>query len=277
MSGKARDCNPFTASLNVRKLSDGAIREAEDYVAVEAPLEVWVGGSPMTIMMRTPGHDEELVRGFLFNEGMIASARDVVSISPVEMASDSTHAVNGSVVAVELATAAAPKTERTFYSNSSCGVCGKQTIEALEVRGAPLESGLRIDRRVLATLPDRLRAVQDTFAQTGGVHASGLFNPNGELVVIREDVGRHNAFDKITGWALGAGRIPLADCVLLLSGRVSYELIQKAVAAGIPLIAAVGAPSSLAVAIADRFHITLAGFLRPNSMNIYTHPERIVG
>ena len=269
------DRDVFTVRRPVRKVLEGAVRAEEDWVAVEAPLEVWIGGQPVTVMMRTPGHDEELVRGFLFNEGMIRSIDDVVSIAPVE-AADVDAAVGGSVIAVELAGGnPAPKADRLFYSNSSCGVCGKQSIASLEVHGEIVTSAFAIERRTLVSLPDRLRAAQSTFARTGGVHASGMFTADGSLIVVREDVGRHNALDKIAGWALAERLMPLADCLLLLSGRVSYELVQKAVAAGIPVIAAVGAPSSLAIQIADQFNITLAGFLRPGGMNVYTHPDRI--
>jgi FdhD protein len=265
----------FTVRRPVRRFLDAAVRAEDDWVAVEAPLEVWIGGQSATVMMRTPGHDEELVRGFLFNEGLIHSIDDVVSIGPVEAAD---VAAGGSVIAVELAGGnPTPQADRLFYSNSSCGVCGKPSIASIAVKGAVVESGFTVARGVLLSLPDRLRAAQGTFARTGGVHASGLFTAAGDLIVVREDVGRHNALDKISGWALAERRLPLSDCVLLLSGRISYELVQKAVAAGIPVIAAVGAPSSLAIQIADQFHITLAGFLRPGGMNVYTHPERIRG
>jgi FdhD protein len=167
--------------------------------------------------------------------------------------------------------------DREFYSNASCGVCGKKTIESLEVKGTIAKSTLRVRGSLLNNLPDRLRDAQTTFARTGGVHASGLFTPEGDLVVLREDVGRHNALDKIIGWALAAGRLPLSNHVLLVSGRVSYEIVQKAVVAGIPFIAAVGAPSSLAVDLAERFHLTLVGFLKRDSMNVYAHPERLTG
>jgi len=261
---------------SVQKLAmDKPSRIQDDWVAVEAPLEVWMGGKPSTVLMRTPGQDEELVRGFLFGEGIVSVMSDIVSIGrPV----NADQQVGGSVIAVELAASAKPPAEeRLFYSNSSCGVCGKQTIDSIEVRGTVAQQGLTIERSVLCTLPDRLRDAQSTFAKTGGVHASGLFTPGGDLVALREDVGRHNALDKLVGWALGEGRIPLTDYVLVLSGRISYELVQKAVAASIPMIAAVGAPSSLAVEISERFGVTLVGFLRPETLNVYAHPGRIVG
>ena len=168
-----------------------------------------------------------------------------------------------------------PSIDRNFYSSSSCGVCGKKTIASLEVKGTVSDSRWTIEQSILATLPDQLRAAQQAFAKTGGVHASGLFTPQGELLEAREDVGRHNALDKLIGWALKAGRIPLSDCVLLVSGRVSYEIVQKAVSASLPLIAAVGAPSSLAIELAERFNITLIGFLRSDTMNVYANPARV--
>jgi FdhD protein len=224
--------------------------------------------------MRTPGNDEELVRGFLYSEGVVTSASDVVAVGSVEPAAQE---VGGSVIDVQLAPSRKGRTvNRSFYSNASCGVCGKKTIASLEVRGPVAKTRLRVRRSVLERLPERLRDAQTTFAKTGGVHASGLFTADGELVVLREDVGRHNALDKIIGWAMTEGKLPLEDYILLVSGRVSYEIVQKAVVAAIPFIAAVGAPSSLAVDLAERFELTLAGFLRVGSMNVYSHPERIL-
>jgi FdhD protein len=251
----------------------GRAEAHDDAVAVEAPLEVRVGGKPITVLMRTPGHDEELVTGFLFNEGVITDADEVLA---TERPVDLSEAERGNVVNVSLLTARrAPAGDRLFFSNSSCGICGKQSLASIEVQGAPVRSDLAVTRRVLAALPERLRAAQPLFARTGGVHASGLFTPAGELVAVREDVGRHNALDKLVGWALAEGRVPLADYLLLVSGRLSYELVQKAVAAGIPLVAAVGAPSSLAVEVAERFGITLVGFLRESGMNVYAHASRV--
>jgi FdhD protein len=227
--------------------------------------------------MRTPGEDEELVRGFFYSEGIISSADEILSISPLEGSPDGG---TGGVIAVELARSRravgkAVAQDRSFYSNASCGVCGKKSIASLEVKGIRADVRFKVGRSVLSELPDRLRNAQTTFAKTGGVHASGLFTTDGDLVALREDVGRHNALDKLIGWALKAGRIPLRDFILLVSGRVSYEIVQKAVVASIPFIAAVGAPSSLAVDLSQRFGITLVGFLRPDSMNVYTHPERV--
>ena len=254
--------------------SNGAATSNPDWIAAEAPLEVRIGGVPTTVLMRTPGYDEDLVRGFLYGEGVISSREDIISIGPSHASPED---VGGSVINVQLAPRRKGRSlDRAFYSNASCGVCGKKTIESLEVKGAIMGSRLEISRSILQELPDRLRDAQTTFAQTGGVHASGLFKPDGELVVLREDVGRHNALDKIMGWALVENRLPLSACLLLVSGRVSYEIVQKAVVGGIPFIAAVGAPSSLAVDLAERFHLTLVGFLKSGSMNVYTHPERVL-
>lgn len=263
-----------TARTNVVTLTtDGTGTARGDTVAVEAPLELRIGGKPVTVLMRTPGHDEELVTGFLFCEGVVADADDIISLErPLEVSA----AERGNVLDVRLMVSRrAFEVDRPFFSNSSCGICGKKSLASVEVRGAVADSPLTVSRAVLAALPDRLRAAQPVFAATGGVHASGLFTPAGELVAVREDVGRHNALDKLVGWALGEGRVPLSDRVLLVSGRVSYELVQKAVAAGLPVLAAVGAPSSLAVELAERFGITLIGFLRPSGMNVYAHRHRV--
>lgn len=217
------------------------------------------------------------MRGFLFSEGIITRATDITALGRPSDVDDSER---GNVIAVELAALrknAARKagSDRSFYSSSSCGVCGKKTIASLAVHGPVCKSRLRVSRRVLADLPERLRAAQPTFALTGGVHASGLFTLDGALAVVREDVGRHNALDKVIGWALAAAKLPLSDHLLLVSGRVSYEIVQKAVVAELPLIAAVGAPSSLAVELAERFGITLVGFLRSSAMNVYASAERV--
>jgi len=264
-----------TVSSRVHTIAEGVPdRDRMDWVAVEAPLEIRIGTKPATVLMRTPGDDEELVRGFLFSEGIIASVDDIVAMGrPPNL----TGAQQGNVITVQLtAFRKMPTIDRNFYSSSSCGVCGKKTIASLEVKGTISNSRLEVERNVLATLPQQLRAAQLTFAKTGGVHASGLFTPEGEVIAAREDVGRHNALDKLIGWALAAGKIPLSDHLLLVSGRVSYEIVQKAVSASLPLIAAVGAPSSLAIELAKRFNLTLVGFLRPDTMNVYAHPARVI-
>ena len=244
-------------------------------LAVEAPLELRIGGRSTTVVMRTPGSDEELARGFLFTEGMIRRADDVLSISrPDGLAGDEA----GNVLSIELGSSLVKLgvAQRSFYASSSCGVCGKTSIASLKISARPIASPLVISRRVLAVLPDRLREAQALFSATGGLHAAGLFNAAGELLAAREDVGRHNALDKMVGWALVHGRLPLTEGVLMVSGRVSYEILQKAIAAGLPVVAAVSAPSSLAVELAERFGVTLIGFLRGLEMNVYAHAERIV-
>lgn len=252
--------------------TEGEAYTEGDVIAVEAPLEVRIGGKPITVLMRTPDFDTELVTGFLFNEGIIADADDILSLERPANLSDGDR---GNVIEVRLTEGRHPPGERLFFSNSSCGICGKQSLASIEVHGEPVQSELTVSRQVLSTLPERLKSAQPVFRRTGGVHASALFTPAGELVAVREDVGRHNALDKLVGWALNEGHVPLTDYLLLVSGRLSYELVQKAVAAGIPLIAAVGAPSSAAVELAERFGTTLVGFLREASMNIYTGGTRI--
>lgn len=263
-----------TVSCQVQALANGVQSKLKmDRVAIEAPLELRIAGNPATVLMRTPGDDEELARGFLFNEGIIRLAEDIESIT---RPSNLNATEQGNVLDVRLkVTRKKVDFDRNFYSSSSCGVCGKNSISALAVEGPLCDATLAVTRHVLARLPDALRAAQTTFSLTGGVHASGMFTPNGDLLVVREDVGRHNALDKVIGWALTAGKLPLSEYLLLISGRVSYELIQKAVAASIPLVVAVGAPSSLAVELAERFKITLIGFLRGSAMNVYTHAHRV--
>jgi len=237
----------------------------EDAVAVEDPLEIRVDGKPLSVTMRTPGHDEELALGFLFGEALIDAPR------PVDPAPD--LAANTVDVAGPLAR---DPGARSFYTSSSCGVCGKGALEEVAV-GAPVldpVAGPRVSRDVLIGLPDKL--LQPTFDRTGGLHATGLFTAAGELVLVREDVGRHNAMDKVVGRALLDGRIPFAGHVLCVSGRLSFELVQKAARAGAPILVAVGAPSSLAVALAAEQGITLCGFARRGSMNVYTHPGRVL-
>jgi FdhD protein len=264
-----------TASYSIETLNGGdSDRRRMDVVAIEAPLELRFAGRPATVLMRTPGHDEELVRGFLYSEGIIARAEDILSLRRPD---DLSGPLVGNVIDVQLsANRRHPGLDRPFLSSASCGACGKRSIESLEIRAPRLESAITVRRDVLTSLPRRLRDSQPNFSLTGGVHASGLFTPDGELVAVREDVGRHNALDKLIGWAINKGPIPLEEHLLLLSGRVSYELVQKAVMASIPIVAAVGAPSSLAVDIAERFNLTLVGFLRREGMNAYTNSSRVV-
>jgi len=242
----------------------------QDFVAVEEPLQIRLNGRDIAITMRTPGDDRALAAGFLFTEGIIESARHIA------MMEDDGRGT----ISVELspdADPAAASSTRNFYMTSSCGVFGKASVESLRASGCtPLAAGeVRIDARVLASLPDRLRGHQSVFDRTGGLHAAGLFDPSGTLLDVREDVGRHNAVDKLIGTALLAESLPLDTHILVLSGRVSFELVQKALRARIPVIAAIGAPSSLAVETARRFSMTLAGFVRDERFNIYAGHERI--
>ncbi|MFI5402830.1 MAG: formate dehydrogenase accessory sulfurtransferase FdhD [Planctomycetota bacterium] len=241
-------------------------------IATEAPLEIRLGGAASTVLMRTPGDDEELVSGFLFDEGLIQGVADIVALRRPATSGDET----GNVIDVELVPSRYVPVQRLFYSSSSCGVCGKNSIAALAIRAEPCASRLAVRRSVLVGLPARMREAQPAYRATGGVHAAGLFAADGALDAVREDVGRHNAVDKLVGWALAKGLVPLAGHGLLVSGRVSYEIVQKAIAAGVPIVASVGAPSSLAVDLAVRFGITLVGFLRADAMNVYAYPERIV-
>jgi FdhD protein len=264
-----------TASYPIELLRGGGTGHGRmDDVAVEAPLEIRFAGRPATVVMRTPGHDEELVRGYLFSEGIITRADDILSMRRPDILSD---VMVGNVIDVQFASAdRRPALDRSFYSSASCGVCGKRSIASLEMTADPVESSIQVRREVLTALPGRLRDAQPTFALTGGVHAAGLFTPEGSLVAVREDVGRHNALDKLIGWALAENLVPLDGHLLLLSGRVSYELVQKAVMASLPMIAAVGAPSSMAIDLAEEYNLTLVGFLRPDGMNAYTNAQRIM-
>ena len=234
----------------------------EDDVAVEEPLEIRVDGSPLTITMRTPGHDEELALGFLYGEGLI--------VGPHPAGPTEDFAAN--IVEVEGPLNRDPA-ERRFYTTSSCGVCGKGALEEVAVHSAPLPNGPTVSRALLARLPDHL--VQPAFERTGGVHATGLFDAAGKLLLAQEDVGRHNAMDKVIGRALLNGLVPLGERILCVSGRLSFELVQKAAVAGAPILVGVGAPSSLAISLADDRGMTLCGFARRGSVNVYTHAQRV--
>jgi FdhD protein len=255
----------------------GDPRRRPDDLAAEEPLEIRVRKAPLAVTMRTPGQDIDLAMGFLLSEGIIGSAGDVVT-AQLCAGTDTPNTYN--VVDIVLGADVPPPVtdpSRNFYTTSSCGVCGKASIDAVRTRslfdvaGDPVE----VPARVLAELPDKLRAAQRTFDRTGGLHAAGLFTAAGELLVLREDVGRHNAVDKVIGWALRAGRLPLTGHVLLVSGRASFELTQKAWMAGLPLLAAVSAPSTLAAELADEAGMTLVGFLRGPSMNVYAGAQRV--
>jgi FdhD protein len=250
-----------------------------DMLAVEEPLEIRVGGEPLTVTMRTPGDDIDLAAGFLFCEGIVAGASDLISIRICGAPGGAPDA-EANVADVRLtghAQDAAALLRRSFLTTSACGICGKESIETVRTRAAYDVSAddVAVDPAALLRMPDRLRDAQRVFARTGGLHAAGLFTAAGDLIALREDVGRHNAVDKVVGWALRAGRLPLHGCVLVVSGRASFELVQKALMAGVPVLAAVSAPSSLAAELADETGMTLAGFVRGSSMNIYAGAHRV--
>jgi FdhD protein len=250
-----------------------------DTVAAEEPLEIRLSGEPLAVTMRTPGDDFDLVHGFLATEGVIASDADVLALRYCDSV-DAEGRNTYNVVDVDLAAGVEPPDtalDRNFLTSSSCGVCGKASIDAIRTRTRHdvAADAVRLPLATLLALPDRLRAAQQVFEKTGGLHAAGLFTAGGELVALREDVGRHNAVDKVVGNALRAGRLPASGHVLMVSGRASFELTQKAAMAGIPVLAAVSAPSSLAVELAADVGITLVGFLRGDGCNVYSRTERI--
>jgi FdhD protein len=249
-----------TTRVEVLRIPEGA---ASDVVAVEEPLEIRIGGAPVAVTMRTPGHDEELALGFALSEGLQPEAARV----PDDLAANTVELVAPGFDAARLA--------RSFYTSSSCGVCGKGALEAVAVEAPPVESDLRVPVAFVSSLPQRLRESQEAFEATGGLHATGLFAADGELLCLREDVGRHNAMDKVIGWAFRDGRLPLQNALLCVSGRLSFELVQKAAVAGCPVLVAVGAPSSLAIELAADRGVTLCGFVRGGRLNVYTEPWRI--
>lgn len=273
----------ITARRKVTRLtvSDGAVLR-EDVLAVEEPLEIRVGGRSLAITMRTPGNDIDLAAGFLVSEAVITSGEQFSSAR--YCAGATVEGLNTyNVLDVTLAPGVAPpdpSLERAFFTTSSCGLCGKASVDAVRTQSAysVREDPLVVEDEMLATFPDRLRAEQAVFEKTGGLHAAALFDgETGDLLVLREDVGRHNAVDKVVGWAVKENRLPLRGTVLMVSGRASFELTQKAMMAGIPMLAAVSAPSSLAAELASEMGMTLVGFLRGNSMVIYAGAERVVG
>jgi FdhD protein len=262
-----------------------AVRTRADTLSVEEPLELRVNGTPLTVTMRTPGSDIELVHGFLLTEGVIHDASDVTLARYCEgavVAGESGFEENTyNVIDVTLAPGVAPPSAelaRNFFTSSSCGVCGKASIEQLRARTSwPVrDDATQWPAALITALPDKLRAEQHSFDKTGGLHAAGLYGADGELLAVREDVGRHNAVDKVVGWALLAGRLPAGGCVLMVSGRASFELTQKALMAGIPCLAAVSAPSSLAVDTAADAGMTLVGFVRGTTLNVYSRPDRVL-
>ena len=273
---------PLISSIKIKKVNDKGITDADDFLAVEEPMEIRLEYGPqhkrvqknISVTMRTPGNDDELATGFLFTEGIISAVTDVVSVVHPK-------AGNENIVLVSLSEHVIPEMnqlERNFYTTSSCGVCGKASIEAVRTACNIPDSfdKLRFAASMIYELPGLLRKQQEVFENTGGLHGCALFATDGALLLSREDVGRHNALDKLIGAALNAGLLPLDRHILLLSGRASFELVQKAVMAGIKIVAAVGAPSSLAAEMAEEWGMTLIGFLRDGRFNIYSGAERIV-
>jgi len=284
--------SPAHRDVQIDALRDAGNTRRNDVIAVEEPLEIRLmreglpeadenggTGRSISVTMRTPGNDAELAAGFLYGEGLLREPRDVVSTGFCGPTGNILRVTVRADLPLDLARLA-----RNFYSTSSCGVCGKASIEAVtasaagrRINGGPGSGASIVREPVLRSLPDRLRASQAGFAETGGMHAVGLFSNRGELLASREDVGRHNAMDKLVGAALFAGELPWRDRIVLLSGRASFELLQKAMMAGAPLVAAIGAPSTLAVELAESAGITLVAFLRPGGCNVYTHPWRVTG
>lgn len=269
-----------TARRRVKHVTPGQTITRSETLAVEEPLEIRVDGRPVTVTMRTPGADIELAQGFLLTEGVIAGRADVSTIRYCA-GRDAEGINNYNVLDVTLAPGVAlPDLDvtRNFYTTSSCGVCGKASLDAVRLIScyAPSDDPASVAPATLQAMPDQLRDAQKVFATTGGLHAAGLFGVDGTMLVAREDIGRHNAVDKVIGWALEHSRVPLSGTVLLVSGRASFELTQKALMAGIPVLAAVSAPSSLAVSLAEDSGITLVAFLREGSMNVYTRPDRVL-
>ena len=267
------------ANTRVMRWANGGLdNETEDWVAREEPLEIRVKGESVVVTMRTPGHDEELAIGFLLSEGVINNSSDVLEIAYCQQGEASLHRNILNVFLSPEVEINLDRLKRNVYASSSCGLCGKASIESLQNIFEPLnkiETVISVD--TILTLPQKLRAKQSTFDKTGGLHAAGLFDRNGELLVLREDIGRHNAVDKILGHLFLKNRMPLEDCVLMVSGRASFEIIQKSLAGRVGIICAVSAPSSLAVDMSKESGQTLIGFLRERKFNVYSHKERISG
>jgi len=270
-------------TVPVQKVDGDSSTPVQDLLAVEEPLEIRLGSKSISITMRTPGHDFELAAGFLFTEGILHHTSEIREIRWSNLARENgggNPRQLGNSVTVELNPGVEvdlDRLERHFYTSSSCGVCGKASIEAIQMQGCPVlpRNAPLVPASVIHHLPETLRREQPVFERTGGLHAAALFSPDGKLQVLREDVGRHNAVDKLIGSQMLAGHTPLSDSLLLVSGRTSFELVQKTLMAGIPILAAVGAPSSLAVETAQRFNLTLLGFVRDGRFNIYSGASRI--
>lgn len=260
----------------VTEWNDGAATRKDDYLAAEEPLEIRIGENPLSVTMRTPGHDLELAAGFLFTEGLVQRREQIVAL---ENATNGDDGKRGNVVRAEVAAEVLPdfvKLRRHFFAASSCGICGKASIDAVRSRLLRTPNpNFRVEPKLIVSLPDALRSAQDVFERTGGLHAAALFDARGHLLIVREDIGRHNAVDKVIGWALLNDRIPLSDCILLVSGRGGFEIIQKAIVAGIPVVASVSAPSSLAVQLARELRLTLIGFLRGTRFVVYAGEDRV--
>ena len=267
------------ANTRVMRWANGGLdNETEDWVAREEPLEIRIKGESIVVTMRTPGHDKELAIGFLLAEGVITNSSDVLEIAYCQQGEASLHKNILNVFLSPEVEINLDRLKRNVYASSSCGLCGKASIESLQNIFEPLnkiETVISVDK--ILTLAQKLRAKQSTFDKTGGLHAAGIFDRNGELLVLREDIGRHNAVDKILGHLFLKNRIPLEDCVLMVSGRASFEIIQKSLAGRVGIICAVSAPSSLAVDMAKESGQTLIGFLRERKFNVYSHKERISG
>lgn len=271
--------NPATHAVDIVRVGPDARQPARDVAATEEPLEIRLGGQPFVVIMRTPGSDHDLATGFLLSEQIVTAAGDIATMRHC-VADDGRDAPN--VLNVWLTGAAAERAatamagRRHVTANSACGVCGRRSIDDLMAGTRRVESSVTVTPGVVETLPDTLRAVQRTFDETGGLHAAGLFEAGGRLVRLAEDVGRHNAVDKVLGAELGEGHVPLSDRVLFVSGRTSFEIVQKAVVGGVPIVASVSAPSSLAIELAREANVTLCGFVRGRRFNIYSGAERIV-
>ena len=269
-----------TRSIDITQVvewNNGEAQRVEDYLAGEEPLEIRSGRQRLGVTLRTPGNDSELVAGFLFTEGIIAKREEILSMeTPGDLPHRRTATNNIVRVRLKPGVRLSALGARRFSAGSACGICGKESIAQIRRRGIrPPDSESRFDAEMLCRLPEKLRATQAIFGRTGGLHAAALFQGDGELVVLREDIGRHNAVDKVIGWALLQGKVPLAGHALLLSGRGGFEIVQKALSAGIPLVASVSAPSSLAVRLARELGLTLVGFLRGRRFIIYSGEQRL--